>query len=308
MRTEVVPTGSIVVGIDGTPSSDGALDWAAAEAARCRVPLHIVHALRYQIQSSGLARDLDRLDDVVPAALTRVQAQQPGLACGWSRPDHGPVSGLVDASRVASTVVIGTLAHNAFNRAVLGSTSTEVIARAHCPVVVVHGLPPEVPATAPVVVGIDNVRMSVDVIDFAFQQARTRGVDLVAVHAWEYRTEDYTTGIAMWGTDREDALARETEVLERALAGSKARYPGLTVHQHTTHSFAADGLTHYSKGACLLVLGTRGRREVGALILGSVSQSVIRRAACPVAVLHTSGEAAAGDGSSAGRASASPGA
>ena len=49
-RTEPVPSGqsvtahAVVVGVDSTPSSLAAVEWAAAEAVERKAPLHIVHS------------------------------------------------------------------------------------------------------------------------------------------------------------------------------------------------------------------------------------------------------------------------
>src|ERR1035437_7315196 len=45
MSTHQITEGSVVVGVDGSASSDSALRWAMAEAQRTRQPLHVVHAL-----------------------------------------------------------------------------------------------------------------------------------------------------------------------------------------------------------------------------------------------------------------------
>lgn len=47
-----------------------------------------------------------------------------------------------------------------------------------------------------------------------------------------------------------------------------------------------EALVRQSENACLVVVGTRGRGGFTGLVLGSVSQGVMHRARCSVAVVH----------------------
>ena len=49
MSTHQITQGSVVVGVDGSASSQLALRWAADEAGRMQRPLHVVHALETEV-------------------------------------------------------------------------------------------------------------------------------------------------------------------------------------------------------------------------------------------------------------------
>lgn len=53
-----------------------------------------------------------------------------------------------------------------------------------------------------------------------------------------------------------------------------------------THARPGPALTDASRRAQLLVVGARGRGELSGLLLGSVSQSALHHADCPVLVVR----------------------
>jgi nucleotide-binding universal stress UspA family protein len=138
----------IVVGIDGSPNSERALDWAMREAAAVHAPLTVltVHEVAKSywgdIPVTGPA-DPPLLEKLRQAAeeMTRRSASQLGEAKPASV-NVRAVSGfvvreLVDASQDADLVVVGSRGGGGFSRLLLGSVSNEVVQHSACPVVVV---------------------------------------------------------------------------------------------------------------------------------------------------------------------------
>jgi nucleotide-binding universal stress UspA family protein len=77
------------------------------------------------------------------------------------------------------------------------------------------------------------------------------------------------------------------EELEDQLRRFKAADPKLRVTCHTCHleeGFAADEILRNAQAvnADLIVMGTHGRTGLGRLLMGSVAEEVVRKAACPV--------------------------
>jgi nucleotide-binding universal stress UspA family protein len=184
----------IVVGVDGSPASKVAVDWAARDAAMRNAPLTLAHAISPTVAAGlgtpmppGLAQWQKARGRQIIDAARRVVEQGGGPAQVDSELlFSGPVSGLVDMSKDADLIVVGCRGHGALRSRLLGSVSAGVVGHAHCPVAVIHDEDPLMPhpAQAPVLVGIDGSPSSELATAIAFDEASRRGVELIALHAW----------------------------------------------------------------------------------------------------------------------------
>lgn len=290
-----IPSNAVVVGVDGSRESWNALRWAADRAAEAASPLHVMHAEGALYSTYGPTPDVNPIDNICDEALGIVQHHHPDLAVTWSQPADSPVNALVDASIVAGEIVLGTRGLGAVRGAVLGSVATRVSAAAHCPVLVIRAAFTELQSRGPVVVGVDLRPDGVAALDFAFAEADRRGLGVVAVLCWQLDRMDFASGIPMPGGNMAAAQEHHRGLLRKALAGPSARYPSVRVTPRVECAPTAETLVEHSTNASLLVVGTRGHREVTGLVLGAVSQRMMRRALCPVAVVsHTRAEQAGG--------------
>jgi nucleotide-binding universal stress UspA family protein len=138
----------IIVGIDGSHHSTRALEWALKEAALQHAQLtvltvHSVPASPWTGNPVVGERDADDQEMMLKAAeeLTHKAASKLGEA----RPDSVmiraisgyPARELVDESRDADLVVVGSRGAGGFAKLMMGSISSQVVEHAHCPVVVV---------------------------------------------------------------------------------------------------------------------------------------------------------------------------
>ena len=292
MSTRPVPRQSIVVGVDGSSTSDLALDWAVEEATRRTLPLHIIHAFSYgyPMTDIGIGYAINGLrqlaDRVRKDAVTRARRAGPDLVITWSEPACRPAPALVEASETADTLVLGARGMSAARGVFLGSVSVQVAAHAQCPVVIVHDSPANTAAGAPVVVGVDGSAVSSSAIAYAYEQASSRGVGLTVVHAWWLDNIEDAAAAAIWTVDWQTFAKEEQALVAESLAGWEEKYPDVPVRRHSVRGLPVEALIRQSKSACLVVVGTRGRGGFGGLLLGSVSQGVMHRARCPVAIVH----------------------
>lgn len=291
--------GSIVVGVDGSGSSEAALDWAILQAARRHRPLHLLYALGvdYTVATALLNSpesrmaagrlDDEALDDVLLEACRDRAAQlAPALEVTGETVSGQAGQALVSRSEQASTVVTGARGRSGWRAAVLGSVSLQVAMHAHCPVVVVRSHPQPDDITPRIVVGIDGSAASMPALQFAFEQADSSDAGLTVVHAWWL---DYAAGavrIVGYPDVRDELVEQQRLLVAESLAGWREKYPDVNVREHLLRAHPVEALVDHSVGAELVVVGSRGRGGFTGLLLGSVSHGVLQRSLCPVAVVR----------------------
>ena len=282
-------TQPILAGVDGSESALDAVRWAAAEAQELRAPLHLITVFGWvpvpELEdpfrsSSGAWESLrENAEKTLAAAAAEVRGVAPEVEVTTELLAGAPADLLVTASARARLLVVGHRGAGGFATLVLGSVGAAAAAHAACPVVVVRGEPRP---TGPVVVGVDGSRLSEAALEFAVDAALRRRTTLVAVHAWQDTADPRLATLIDW-----DAVAaEEAAVLAERLAGRQDKHPDLTIERRLVRDRPAQELTALSEGAQLVVVGSRGRGGFAGLLLGSVSQALLRHAACPVAVVR----------------------
>jgi len=135
----------IVVGIDGSGPSRAALAWAAAQAALTAAPLTVVTSWSYPTSSGFLVTWPDGVDFGADArteqdeSVRDVLGSEPAIAVSTAVIEGNPSLVLVEESKTASLIVVGSRGHGAFTGMLLGSVSEFLATHAHCPVVIVRG-------------------------------------------------------------------------------------------------------------------------------------------------------------------------
>ncbi|MCL3862293.1 universal stress protein [Actinotalea sp. K2] len=285
-------SGPVVVGIDGSSSAQAAVLWAATEAtARGRV-LRIIHAVGQQAilvvdpEATPGADDEPRpggprrlLDDAVEHARTA----GPHLVIETRLATGAPAAALLDEGTNACLVVLGSRGLGGFTGLLLGSVGVQVAAHARCPVVVVR---PTVATSSArssgrVVVGVDGSQASDRALTFGFAAAARRSLGVTMVRAWQPPVPVHPSLLI----PLEDLHEAEHLQLLASLATVRQHYPGVDVTIALVNDHPAHALAVESDGASLLVVGSRGLGGFAGLLLGSVSQAVLRHARCPVAVV-----------------------
>ncbi|WP_030689813.1 universal stress protein [Streptomyces globisporus] len=283
----------IVAGVDGSPESLTAADWAAREALHRGLPLRLAHAWRWEPLDLPLVQDPDAQQRTAYAVLREAEAtiaaRHPGLALTAELLPDTPVPALLGTEDRAEMLVIGSRGHGAVAGFLLGSYGQQIIAASARPVVAVRSRDGEQaePPSGHVLVGqLGSPEDSAAVLGFAFETAAARGAAVRAVRAWSLPPLYAYSPASMRLADEAGGLVPyEEKALREALAPWRERYPDVPVSEHVELGSAGQVLLSVSGGAQLLVVGRRARRGAVGPRIGSVAHAALHLAPCPVAVI-----------------------
>ena len=283
-------TKSIIVGIDGTDSSNAAIDWAVREAGYRGLPLRVVHVFdwdwsiaRYDFTSEYFDKGRSGAEAVVARADDRARKAASGIAVETDVLIGYPAPRLLEMARDAELMVLGHRGRGGFAGLRLGSVSQRVATHAPCPVVVVRG---RVDSDGPVVAGVDDSPAADLVLESAFAAADGQGCPLVVLRS-------YLPAIPLWladvrptevNTSEQDATERAD--LQARLEPWRGKYPQVPVEVVLTHDGAAAALVQASERARLIVVGSRGHGPLAGALLGSAGLQLLHHADCPVHIVR----------------------
>ncbi|MEA4945406.1 MAG: universal stress protein [Propionicimonas sp.] len=144
--------------------------------------------------------------------------------------------------------------------------------------------------SGPIVVGYDGSDFADEALRKALWLAEKLDESLIVVRAWTIsnapRPRSWAPGYVPPVEDFAEAVL---EQLTTQVAARLADHPGVKVEYLTPHGAAGRELVKASRGARLLVVGTRGQGGFAGLLLGSVSDQVVEHAQCDVLVTRRRG-------------------
>lgn len=115
--------------------------------------------------------------------------------------------------------------------------------------------------------------------------AAALGKPVIVVRAWNVSTAPRpSTAAPGYMPPFEDFEAATLAALEEDLRPIRSEHPEVSITAAAVHGSPAEKLIEASSRADLLVVGSRGHGGFAGLLLGSVSEQVVRHAACPVLV------------------------
>lgn len=282
------PSKAVVVGVDGSPASLVAVQWAADDAARLGVPLRIVCVVdRYPYQIVKFP-DADLGDQLVRGAV-RILAdaeraardQRPELTIITQVVEGGPTEALRRQAADATELVVGTRGMGGFTGAVVGSVSMYLAGYAPGPVVVVRRAPEA--SYGEIIVGLDDSPSCQPALAYAFEQAMLRGGAVRTLHAWQLPVHAFAPELHY---EADEIRTAQFAVVAGLLDSWREEYPDVKVIDDVRCAHPVESLVAASRSADLLVVGSSGRCALGPALLGSISRGVLHHAECPVAVVR----------------------
>ncbi|MER5355323.1 universal stress protein [Kitasatospora sp. NPDC002551] len=289
---------SVVVGVDGSPESLAALDWAAEEAARREMPLKVVLAWPTVVTPLSVLGTVDlarrQADVTLRDAELRVKERWPELTVQAVQVPTEPVRALVDEvngeqepdGATAELLVLGSRGFGAVTGFLVGSVSQRVLTKTDCPVVLVRrGEEEDAAGAREVVVGVDPFDGADAVLAHAFEVAERRGLPVRAVYSWTLPATYQYAGIAASVDVTGEMLVYAKGELARVVKPWREKHPGVTVVEEAVNARPAKALAARAAGAELVVIGRRVRRSPIGAHLGAVAHAVLHHVPCPVAVV-----------------------
>lgn len=269
-----LPAGSIVIAADGSKHADRALRWAATQASLERRPLVVLTC------AEGNAPRINREAVQRAVALVEPGTEVVGLVAAGD-----PRTTLVDLSREAHLLVLGSRGRGTVRSMALGSVSATVCKLAVCPVVVCRPHDEDHVGRG-VLVGVDGTPESLSVLGFGFAFASLNDLPLTVVHCvWDVVAA--VAGLRNVSIEDLDLGAGDEAhlLLAESVAGFDEKYPDVPTTLRVTHGLADDVLGGRSAAWNLVVVGRHPQDTVHRLVTGSVALSVLERAHTTVAVV-----------------------
>jgi nucleotide-binding universal stress UspA family protein len=132
-----------------------------------------------------------------------------------------------------------------------------------------------------IVVGIDGSGASFDALDWAGRQAYLTGSRLEIIMTWEWPT---TSGWGGYLPDEFNPSDGMPGLLAKAADELRSKHRDMEIMSRVVEGHPAPVLVDATKGADLLVVGSRGHGEFVGMLIGSVSEYCVTHAHCPVLV------------------------
>jgi len=264
----------VVVGIDGSDAAINAAKWAVDEAISRDVPLRIVHVTHIEDQPStpqdAFRLDVQYAESSLRAATAAVEATGKPVKIETDVLRGSPDTALINESRNATMVCVGSVGIGALAKAMWGSTAANVAEKAYCPVAVIRSPhDPPVSETDWIVVVVDDHADNESVIEHAMDEARLRNAPVLAVGVRQHH----------FGEMSHDELDRRIEE-------SKKHYPDVRAYPVSTAASMAGFLAnHEDISVQLAIVGGADATDVEKII-GPHSHALVPHGECSVLVVR----------------------
>jgi nucleotide-binding universal stress UspA family protein len=278
--TREVPdaTGAVVAGVDETPESAAAVEWAAEEAVRRSVPLLVLHA------GGRTPRPVHPAEQLLARVAAELRARERVPEFRAEAVERDPVTALLEVSQRAALVVVGSRGLGAVAGFVLGSVSTRLVGRSVGPVVVCRGTRPEPPGGGDVLLALKRLAdPDAPVLQAAFAEAALRGLPLRVLHV--RHTPLPPSPLQPLSPEETEPDLGEMSRLTEALRPWRQRWPAVPVREVVEAGTPARALVDAAETAALVVTGRGERRGLLGPRLGPVVHAALHHSRAPVVVV-----------------------
>ncbi|MFL1897801.1 universal stress protein [Streptomyces tauricus] len=297
-------TRTVTVGIDGSPESRAAAEWAAREAELRGLPLKIINVWEPVPQPMAQAPLLGAethqhwTERIPREAADGIRRSHPGLTVIVEQPPGQAGEVLSGVAKGAELLVLGSRGLSGIGGFLVGSVGLTVVAHAERPVVLVRAREhsadqymPDLsgPSSAsvpylPVVLGLDTDSPDASVIEFAFEAAARRATSLRVVHGWTLPPY-FAYGLSADPDFNARLTKQYSALLADVLRPWRQKFPSVEVVEVSRSGRPANHLVDASRKASMVVVGRRIRRHPIGARVGPVTHAILHHVTVPVAVV-----------------------
>lgn len=261
---------AIIAGIDGSQAAIAAALWGVDEANSRDVPLRLISVIAPTHASpADYTRALAHAERSLSQAHGAILASRTGVAVETATPRWTARVALIEASRDAEMVCVGSVGIGRYARSLLGSTATELAENAHCPVAVVRtesGRPP--PEIDWIVVRMTDAPDNDVVIKHAAREANLRRAPMLILGGRPEELTKYADG-----------------AFERRVEEWRLRHPEVRVYPITTKFAIASFLRMNNERVQLAVISATEADQLASLV-GPAGHPLFRHPDCSVLVVR----------------------
>jgi nucleotide-binding universal stress UspA family protein len=260
----------IIVGIDGSQAAIAAALWGVDEAISRAVPLRLMSVIKQTHPSpDDYARDLAHSEKSVREAQLAVEASGKPVTIETDIPrgPAGPV--LVEASRDAEMIGVGSVGIGRYARSILGSTATELAEKAHCPVAVLRTDSEQPPPDFNwIVVRMTDAPDNDAVVKYAVWEAKLRRAPMLVLGGQPAELTEHADG-----------------EFERRVQDWRQRHPEVPVYPITTKDAIASFLSANDERVQLAVISGAEANQLARLV-GPSGHPLFHHPECSVLVVR----------------------
>ncbi|MFI2488979.1 universal stress protein [Promicromonospora kroppenstedtii] len=280
----------VVVAVDGSDRSAGAVRYAINEARLRGSGMRMVHVVPAPLPESGLwpaeAGDVDYLErtgrGIVNREVARARAAAPDLEIEPVLALGPRVAQLVTASSSGDLMVLGRETRRGAERLVARATTAEVVGRVDLPVTVVPARWQET-RLGRIVVGIKTFTSAGELLSHALSTAAARHAAVRVVHAVE--VPDLAADLGVADAYADDSVAVATRLLEQVVGERSAAHPTVPVETAVLPGRPDEVLVAAAADADVLMVARHHRGMRHPARLGRVPRAILTVCDTPVEVL-----------------------
>jgi nucleotide-binding universal stress UspA family protein len=209
----------VVVGIDGSQAAINAATWAVAEAVSRVVPLRLVY-----VSPATVACDAEHAESALYRAEMTVHDMGSPVHIETAIVRGRPDCVLIDESRAAAMVCVGSAGKGPCAHMPLGSTAAALVKHAHCPVAIIRAGGAPQPESGWIAAVQNDEPDNDEVVRRAMEEGRLRKAPVLLIdrrlNSWVRRYPDVHVRTIAAGRGRTRRIENHSDSIQLAVVSS----------------------------------------------------------------------------------------